>query len=320
MAIFNGFNVLDSIGSAVQDIGSVASSVGSVTSGLNRAVSGIVDSGGLIDGVTRGTKIGNRLQKAKSKVNQIDQIINGGAGALDDIGSATRMIGNALQGVFGGASPEGKTIREAVAADDISARSGSKQPGDWRVSLEVPAPIDGGQVLRPLNGRMIFPFNPVILLSHSANYSQISPTHTNYPFYAYQNSQVQEITITGEFYVETAQDASYWVACVHFLRTMTKMFYGEGDLQGNPPLVTRLNGYGKHVLNNIPVLLTTFSIDMPADVDYIPTEINGEINYVPTQSQISVSCAPNYARRTHSKFNLKQFADGNFVGGREGFV
>ena len=49
---------------------------------------------------------------------------------------------------------------------------------------------------------MIFPFNPTVLLSHSANYSQVQPTHTNYAYNAYENSQVDAITLTGDFYQE----------------------------------------------------------------------------------------------------------------------
>ena len=116
---------------------------------------------------------------------------------------------------------------------------------------------------------MIFPFNPTVLLSHSANYSQIQPTHTNYPYNAYENSQVDAITITGEFYQENENDAKYWIACLHFLRTATKMFYGNSNPLGNPPVVCRLNGYGKHILNNMPVVITNFTTDLPVDVDYI---------------------------------------------------
>jgi hypothetical protein len=97
---------------------------------------------------------------------------------------------------------------------------------------------------------------------------------------------------------------------------------GSGDNVGLPPLVSHLNGYGKYVLNDIPVLITNFTVDMPADVDYIAVSVPGDNapNYVPTKSQISVTLVPNYARRAVSRFNLKKFADGGFVGKVEGFV
>lgn len=202
----------------------------------------------------------------------------------------------------------------------------SQEASDWRVSISVPSVLlqQGlGPVLSPLektDNKMIFPFTPTIQLAHTANYSQITPTHTNYVFNAYQNSKVENIVITGDFAVENEEDAKYWVACLHFLRTMTKMFYGESNPLGNPPMVSRLNGYGKHVLNNIPVLIGNFSIDLTPDVDYVPCQVDGEINYAPTKSTVSVTCMPNYARRSHSRFNLNDFAKGGSVNGEEGFV
>ena len=222
-----------------------------------------------------------------------------------------------------------RTITRAIISSDISTRNDS----DWRVSISVPEILLKGDILGPLKAndsasafntgnRMVFPFNPVILLGHSAAYSNITPTHTNYHYHAYQSSSIDNITITGEFFNENEADALYWVACVHFLRTMTKMFYGNGANVGLPPLVSHLNGYGKFVLNDIPVVITNFTVDLPADVDYIPVLVPGDkdVNMVPTQSQIAVTCVPNYARRSAARFNLTEFANGNFVGRPEGFV
>jgi len=89
---------------------------------------------------------------------------------------------------------------------------------------------------------------------------------------------------------------------------------------GNPPPVCRLNGYGKHVFNNVPILVTNFTTDMPADVDYIECDIGGEVTYVPTQSIITVTVVPNYARTAHSRFSLEAFARGDFIPTDEGFI
>lgn len=237
-------------------------------------------------------------------------------------------------GLNPGAQPDSRS-RVQAQINPVSATLDTTN--DWRVSLAVPDVLQEGAVLKPLidtNNRMIFPFNPTIVYSHTANYNTVSPTHTNYPFYAYQNSQVDQIQLTGEFYSENSSDALYWIACVHFLRSMTKMFYGDGEYLGNPPPLSRLNGYGKHVLNDIPVLITNFTVDLPSDVDYIPCSIpNGgntrpdgsgsstsDVNYVPVQSTITVQVVPNYARASHSQFNLKSFAAGDFVGDEKGFI
>lgn len=231
----------------------------------------------------------------------------------DNITSQSRLANANLS--FGSNPPSSQPVLAQATVDQIV---------DWRVSLAVPTDISGGSILQPLvqqtQNRMIFPFTPTIILGHSANYTTIDLTHTNYPFYAYKNSQVDQITITGDFFNENADDARYWIACIHFLRTMTKMFYGNGENIGKPPPISRLNGYGKHVFNNVPVLVTNFTTDLSSDVDYIACNIDGEANYAPTQSTVTVNLTPNYARVSHSKFNLTTFANGGFIGRNEGFI
>ena len=268
------------------------------------------------------------VSDAKSAVKgAIGDTINQKLGSLGPLGKLAATFINQTGG-FGSSTNNNRTISRAV----ISSNNSVTEPGDWRVSISLPELFQKeGEILSPLkeesgNGafstgnKMIFPFNPTVLLSHSANYSQIQPTHTNYPYNAYENSQVDAITITGEFYQENENDAKYWIACLHFLRSATKMFYGNSDPLGNPPVVCRLNGYGKHVLNDIPVVITNFTTDLPVDVDYIQCSVQGQQNYVPTQSSITVTLQPQYPRRSQSGFNLNKFVSGGHVNGPEGFV
>jgi hypothetical protein len=246
-------------------------------------------------------------------------------GALGPLGKLAATFINQTGGF--GSSNNNRTISRAIIASTNSVT----EAGDWRVSIGVPDVIlDEGDILAPMRAtsqgvwntgnKMIFPFNPTVLLSHSANYSQVQPTHTNYAYNAYESSQVDAITITGEFYQENENDAKYWIACLHFLRTATKMFYGNSNPLGNPPVVCRLNGYGKHILNDMPVVITNFTTDLPVDVDYIMCTVNGHPNYVPTQSSITVTLQPQYARRSQAGFSLNDYAGGRHIGGAEGFV
>jgi hypothetical protein len=256
----------------------------------------------------------------------IGNTINQKLGSLGPLGKLAANFINQTGGF--GSSINNRTISRAVIASSNSVSDAS----DWRVSISIPDVIlDNGDILAPLRessgssafntgNRMIFPFNPSVLLSHSANYSSVHPTHTNYPYNAYETSQVDAITITGEFFQENENDAKYWIACLHFLRSATKMFYGNSSPLGNPPVVCRLNGYGKHILNNMPVVITNFTTDLPVDVDYIQCTVNGLPNYVPTQSSITVTLQPQYARRSQSGFSLNQYASGGHIGGDEGFV
>lgn len=224
-----------------------------------------------------------------------------------------------VQGVGRGAAPPPRLARQATGLVDQSLEN------DWRVRLSVPSTIQGSAALEPLsrtNNHMIFPFTPTVIISQRANYSDISPTHSNYVFNAYQNSQVDDIVITGDFIVENEEDAEYWLSAVHYLRTMTKMFYGQSAQTGNPPMVCRLKGYGKYVLNDIPVVIKSFQVDLQSDVDYILCSfLNQGNNYVPVRSTIAVTVSPNYARRTVSRFSLNDFANGSYVSsGNEGYI
>jgi len=233
------------------------------------------------------------------------------------VGTANRMAQNYDQNV----GPEAAPQKSEFTTVKVGPSARASESDDWRVSLSVPNQLTGN-ILQPLMElkKLIFPYTPTILLGSSASYSAVQPVHTNHPFFAYENSQIDNMTITGEFIQENERDAKYWIAALHYFRTMTKMFYGESDPLGAPPLICRLNGYGKHVLNNIPVVITNFTTDMPQDVDYIECEVNGEINFVPTRGTFTVTLQPQYARRSHAKFSLNDYMEGKHIGNPEGWV
>ncbi len=148
---------------------------------------------------------------------------------------------------------------------------------DWRVRLSMPTGsfFDTSPVLKPLweAGGLIFPYTPQITINHAATYNEIPVTHQNYQFNAYQSSRVSDIQIVGEFNVEDAVQAKYWIAAVHFLRSVTKMFTGDTAYAGNPPPILNFNAYGDHVFRNVPVVVKSFSMSLPKDVDYISTNL-----------------------------------------------
>jgi len=223
------------------------------------------------------------------------------------------------------------TQRTTTAATTNSASS-----KDWRVRLSLPAHINSPVTMQPIietNG-LVFPYTPTILIQHTANYDAMHPIHSNYPFPQYQNSQIEDIVITGDFFCENAKDAQYWAAALHYLRSVTKMSYGQSENRGNPPPVVKLSGYGPHVFPNVPVVVKNFTVDMPADVDYIKTSVGANIpqgvttppdlkgveGYVPVQSQVSVTVGPVYSRALTSQFSLDEFVMGGYLTGGGGFV
>ena len=224
--------------------------------------------------------------------------------------------------------------------------SGRTATRDWRVRLQLPIDsvfkgilLDDNNLMEPLRqSRGVFwPITPAVIVQNSANYNPLAQTHSNYPFQAYQNSQVDTISIVGEFPVQNSEDAKHWIATVKFLRTMSKMAFGKSedlkDLKGSPPPIMHLSGYGDHVYDKVPVVINQFSVELRPGIDYISTNQQSQSsraigvdkfdNYVldenkiedsswaPTISTISCMVTPVYSRDTVKNFSLKKFANGS---------
>jgi len=260
--------------------------------------------------------------------------------AVGEIGG--NIFNRTLGRLFGAGLNRGA---EGFGVIGSSARWNTRsQKTDWRVKLTLPTEstlrqlfFGGGstatnQILQPLkdfNG-IVFPLTPTVMINHTASYNPMAATHSNYPFYAYGHSEVSAITVIGEFPVQNYLDARHWVATLHFLRAVTKMFFGGQDnsLKGNPPPILQLNGYGNHVFNNVPVVVTNFTVDLRNTVDYIATQqststrsgvefddilVNPEKNatWAPTDSQFNVQLQPVYSRESVKKFSMQQFVNGS---------
>ena len=260
---------------------------------------------------------------------------------VKDVGSG--IFNRTLGRLFGsGISAGNNHIKRATAR-----WSGRADNQDWRVKLTVPTngaalndffDFQNNPLMSPLAGinGMFWPLTPSMVIQHSANYNALAQTHSNYPFQAYQNSQVDSLNIIGEFPVQNQQDAKHWVATVNFLRTATKMFFGKDDsngLKGNPPPILHLYGYGDHMFNKIPVVLNSFNVELRAGIDYISTkqnnspystsrtrerfglpELGEDQTWAPTLSNISVLITPIYSRESIKNFSMKKFVRGELNG------
>lgn len=173
----------------------------------------------------------------------------------------------------------GNTAGDVASA--VSMFNDSANPNDWRVRLSLPNWISfrNSPVLKPLQdaGGLIFPYTPTITIKSSANYHPENIIHNNYSISVYKNSLPGPISITAPMHVEDPTQALYWIAAVHYLRSVTKMFAGYDPKAGNPPPLVYLNGYGNYVFKNIPVVVTSFTSTLPNDCDYISTPVVGSL-------------------------------------------
>lgn len=278
--------------------------------------------------------VGSISSQVGSAVNAINQKRNTFQNfSSDPVGFVSQ---NRLQGLQPGA--ESQISKYTSASWGMSSQS---LGNDWRVRIHLPtgaAGFDGSPILGPLRetgNSMVFPTTPTVNIIHSANYNALQPVHTNYPYQVYQSSQVEDITITADFPVENESDGRYWIAAIHFLRSATKMYYGQSNNKGSPPPLVHLSGYGDFVFNRVPCVVKLFTVDLQRDVDYIQVPISSNLNlganfqrqnvqggytYVPTLSFISVTLAPTYSRDQTRQFSLDTFVNGGYIGNNRGYI
>jgi hypothetical protein len=126
-------------------------------------------------------------------------------------------------------------------------------------------------ILQPLKvtDGIIFPYTPSIDTQYKANYDQYDLTHSNYRGYFYKNSYVDAVNLRCTFTAQSSAEANYLLATIHFLKSVSKMFYGQDAERGSPPPLVYLSGLGQYQFNEHPCVLSAFNYNLPADVDYV---------------------------------------------------
>lgn len=309
---------------------------GGIGSGLNGITAGLSQAQGQLSGALGGignpisSSISGAIGSLQSSVGSIANVTADISGGLNKL--AGGQLGGGIMSLAGAISKTAGAINNILslkrganlpAGAELFRQVGkaiSLQPGtknDWRVRLNAEWSVFNSPLFSLLErtGGMVFPYLPNITVSTKANYTQVDTVHNNYPFLAYKNSQVDDITITGEFSQETETDAAYWIAATTFLKTATKMFYGQGSNAGNPPIICNLSGYGGSVFNNVPVVVKSFSVDLKDDVNYINCNTFGTNTWVPVMSTITIVVTPIYNREKLRKFSLEDYSRGKITGG-----
>ena len=196
-------------------------------------------------------------------------------------------------------------------------------------------------ILKPLidtNG-MMFPYRPNITWTNNIQYGTQSLTHTIQDFkYFIRNSSIT-FNISGVFTCENNDTAKYTLACLHFLRSASKMHFGgfnsnnlSNDIvkgllttttstSGNsndpyvglPPTPLVLNGYGDYMFNNLNVILESFSMNFDNNVDYVSFEIGNSKVWFPVISEINLQVTTQNTPQKCREFNHSDFANGKLM-------
>jgi len=171
-------------------------------------------------------------------------------------------------------------LRQQSAAQQQREPEGT---GDWRVKLRLASGAnyfyrsgEADTILKPLlaTDGIVFPYTPSIQILYAADYNQYHPTHSNYQHYFYKGSKVGEVVMTATFTAQDTAEANYLLAVIHFLKSASKMFYGQDPERGSPPPLLFLTGLGDFQFNEAPCVISQFNYVLPNDVDYIRADVS----------------------------------------------
>lgn len=242
-----------------------------------------------------------------------------------------------VPGVAPGAEPSPKPETQIQIQDS----NGNTVAKDQRVIIRVPndylvATTFGGNsnALKNIGG-IVFPYTPAISFEVKASYSESTPLHSNFAINFYQRSSVGPITITGRFTVQNETDADIYIATTHLLKALTRMRSGgkqnaaggrggpsfNDANSGAPPPVCRLDAFGEMMLNNVPVAITGYRVELPNDIDYFTYQgsIYGKTT-LPTVSTIAITCLPMYSRNEMQRFAVTGYLNDNTWYKKQGFI
>ncbi len=194
-------------------------------------------------------------------------------------------------------------------------------------------------------GGVVFPYTPSINYSQTVDYQEVNLNHTNLQIKSYSNTPPPNITLTGKFTANNTEEARYLAAVIHFFRTVVKSDFGlksyklaqkdtnERDLSrgvpGSPPPILYLSGFGDLMNNETPVLIGSYSFDLPDDKDYIEVTLDGNnmgniaqggktfdtiSTWVPTEMSINLNLLVQMPiERYQREFNLHKFKTGQML-------
>jgi hypothetical protein len=213
-----------------------------------------------------------------------------------------------------------------VATLPQSPSSSLAQPQtDPRVRIahlsSYPNPYPG--VMSPLaqTQGMMFPFTPSIQVSQDVDYAHMSMSHSNTDYYAFSRAQNATVSISGKFSVQNQQEGQYALAALYFLRSVSKMNFGQSDqYAGLPPPILALSGYGKYMFNGIRCFLKQHSYNFDENMDMVTVNTSGGKVSLPALFTITLSLTTQHTPRAwRQDFTLDKYRSGQLAQNGNGF-
>lgn len=175
---------------------------------------------------------------------------------------------------------------------------------------------------------MLFPYTPTVNVGQTTNYQNMSLIHTNGEIHSYSNTPSVTINVTGVFTVQNQREGRYLLACLHLLRTVSKMYFGEKDkakgMAGMPPPIMVFTGYGNYMFNDLPVIVRGHSYTLDDSADTVVINTAGGVARLPSKMTITIDLVVQQTpQRQRKEFSLDEFRTGQLMrgnGNRTGWI
>lgn len=212
---------------------------------------------------------------------------------------------------------------------DARIRLGALDTSIYTLKGKLPVEDSILSVLAETNG-IIFPYTPTVSYSQAVSYMDLQLVHSNTDYPAYTRTPSVGITINGKFTVQSQEEGRYALACLHFLRTVSKMRFGEQDIYaGLPPPILLLSGYGRMMFGTtdkgLRVILKnhSWSFDETMDTIMVLASASDKTVLARLPPMFSISCELMVVQtpaRMRTVFYFDDFASGALMKQKEGWI
>lgn len=229
------------------------------------------------------------------------------APSASSVSSAVQSVASSIQSFLP------SSLSSAISSAGSSVSSGISSLLSAAQAAQSASPL--WAALQQTNG-MLFPYTPTINFSQAVNYAELQLVHSNTDYAAYVRTPSVTISISGKFTVQNQAEGIYSLACIHFLRTVSKSYFGAKDAAnaGLPPPVLVLNGYGNYIFNNLAVILKSHSWTFDDSADGIDIVFGNNRARLP--ALFTISCELQVIQtpqRMRNTFTFGDFASGQLM-------
>lgn len=162
---------------------------------------------------------------------------------------------------------------------------------------------------------LIFPYTPQISVTHATDYGTTALVHANEDIDHYIRTPSVTISLTAKFSIQNQREGRYALAALHFFRTVSKMHFGQQDVnRGLPPPILIFEGYGDYMFNNLPVIVKSHTYSFDEHMDTVLVNADKGSARLPVmfsiQAELKVQQTPN---RMRTVFNLEDYRTGKLL-------